>query len=495
MIQTKTLTQNTAYYTGALILQKILAFVYFTFLARGLGVEDLGKYSFAFSFTTIFSVFVDVGLNSVLTREIAKDRNKTKEILVNVLGVKLLLGFFTYFLVVAVINFMGYPELTKQLVYLTGMIMLLDTFSATFWGVLRGHQNLKYESLGIIFFQVSIVVVGAILLLMNVGVVAQVLAVTAGSSFLCLYSFIEMRRRLHLKLQVSWDKKLIKALLKISIPFALTGILARLNTQVDTIFLSKVGCATQAICDTNVGIYSVATKITLALHFIPLAFVAALFPALAEYYATDKKRLADAFEKAMRYLMFMAMPIAIGIGVLAPDFIAKIFGTEYGSAVLPLQILMISLPFLFLTFPIGSLLNATSRQMKNTRQVAVAVLVNFLLNLYLIPKINYVGGAVSSLVSTLAMFYLGLRACRQVMDYDKKFLWKSFLQYLFSATIMGIILWLLLFKINFIILIILGVIIYFICLFTLGAFTKKDLDEMLWSLKIKKNNPPNNSAI
>src|SRR4030042_3732768 len=116
MVQAKTLTQNTTYYTLALVFQKILAFIYFTFLARGLGVEDLGKYTFAFSFTTIFSVFVDVGLSSVLTREIAKDRNKTPEILANVLGVKILLSFFVYAAIIGLINLMGYPTLTKQLV-------------------------------------------------------------------------------------------------------------------------------------------------------------------------------------------------------------------------------------------------------------------------------------------------------------------------------------------------------------------------------------------
>jgi len=85
MIKTHTLTQNTTYYTAALVFQKILAFVYFAFLARGLGVEDLGKYAFAFSFTTLFSVFVDVGMSSVLTREIAKDRSRAKEVLSNLL--------------------------------------------------------------------------------------------------------------------------------------------------------------------------------------------------------------------------------------------------------------------------------------------------------------------------------------------------------------------------------------------------------------------------
>lgn len=487
MVKAKTLTQNTAYYTLALVVQKVLAFVYFAFLARGLGVEDQGKYSFAFSFTTIFSVFVDVGLSAVLTREIAKDRTQTKKILANTLGVKLVLSAIVYLLIILIINLMGYPTLTKELVYLTGLIMLLDTFSSTFWGVLRGYQNLKYESLGGIIFQFLVLGIGMTLLHFNVGVVPQVLAVTAGSGFLCIFSYAQMRRRTQLVPHLEVDKPLIKKLILISIPFALTGLLARLNTQIDTIFLSKIGCATREICDSNVGIYSVATKIILAIHFIPLAFVAALFPTLAEYFATDKTRLARTFEKAMKYLMIIGMPVAFGLLILAPDFVPKLFGTEYRNSVLPLQILAASLPVLFLTFPIGSLLNACSKQMQNTRQVAVAALANALLNIYLIPKLTYTGGAISSLISTLIMFYLGILAARKIADYNQRYLWLSFGQCLLAGAIMGGVLWLLLFKVNFIILIALGVIIYFAILLLLGGIKKSEVVEMLLSMKIRKN--------
>lgn len=487
MVQAKTLTQNTLYYTLALIGQKVLAFVYFTFLARGLGVEDLGRYAFAFSFTTIFSVFIDVGLNSVLTREIAKDRNKTKEILANVLGVKLSLSLFVYLLIVILINVMGYPGVTKNLVYLTGLIMMLDTFSATFWGVLRGYQNLKYESIGTFIFESLVVVAGSILLILKLGVVVQVLAVMLGSSFLCLFSYLEMRRRTHIVPIIKIDRSLAKKLLIIAWPFALTGILARLNTQVDTVFISKMGCATQAICDANVGIYSVATKIILSIHFLPLAFVAALFPALSEFFATNHEKLARTFEKAMRYLMVVSMPIAGGLFILAPDFVPKIFGFEYQNSILPLQILALSLIFLFLTFPIGSLLNACSKQLQNTKQIAVAALVNILLNIYLIPRLTYVGGAISSFASTIVLFVLGIYAANKILKYDKKYLWLSFFQSLTAGAVMVFVLWLLLFKVHFVYLIILGGVIYFLAMFLLGFFTRQEINDLLMSLKLKKS--------
>ena len=267
---------------------------------------------------------------------------------------------------------------------------------------------------------------------------------------------------------------------------ALTGIFARLNTQIDTVFLSKLGCVNTAACEANVGIYSVASKITLAIQFIPLAFVAALFPAMSEYFVSDKEKLARTFEKAMRYLMIIGFPIAAGVIVLSPDFVPKVFGYDFKNSILPLQILMISLTFIFLTFPIGSFLNATSRQMRNTFNVGVAVLINIILNLILIPKFTYNGAALASLISTLVILILGLWAVPKVVKYNKRYLILSFAKSLFAALVMSALLYPLLGKLHFVILAVLGAVTYFLTLFLISGLKKNDIQDLFMSFKIGK---------
>ena len=483
MIREKTVTQNTTYYTLALVFQKILAFVFFTFLARGLGAEDLGKYVFAFSFTTIFSVFVDVGLSSVLTRETARDHSKTEKILNDVLGLKLILAVLVYILIFFLVNILHYPELTRQLVYITAFIMLADNFSTTFWGVLRGRQNLKYESLGIFLFQLIILVLGFTFLYLGFSVKIIASATLFASLFFVFFSFLQVKKRLDIQIRPSFDKKLTIKLLQISIPFALTGIFARLNTQIDTVLLSKMGCLSQSICDQNVGVYSIASKIVLAIHFIPLAFTAALFPAMSRFFAEDKTRLASIFEKSIRYLLIISTPIAFGIFTLAPAFVPAIFGLEYTGSVLPLRILAISIIFLFVTFPIGSLLNASSRQLRNSVHIGLAVLVNLILNIILIPRMTFTGAAISSFASTLVILLLGVVAINQSLVYNKKGLLLVFFRSLLAGLLMWYLLSLLLFKVHFVLLIALGALIYFATLFLLGELRKKDLSFLLKFLK------------
>ena len=68
--------KNAAFMTIASVGQKIAAFAYFTIIARYIGANNTGRYFIALSFTTVFVVFVDLGLTNVLVREGAKYKNK-----------------------------------------------------------------------------------------------------------------------------------------------------------------------------------------------------------------------------------------------------------------------------------------------------------------------------------------------------------------------------------------------------------------------------------
>ena len=55
LIMSYTVAQNATFLTGASILQRMISFVYFIFIARAIGVENTGQYFFAIAFTSIFA--------------------------------------------------------------------------------------------------------------------------------------------------------------------------------------------------------------------------------------------------------------------------------------------------------------------------------------------------------------------------------------------------------------------------------------------------------
>lgn len=468
-------TRNTLYIFSALVGQKVLSLFYFILIARLAGVEGTGKYFLALSLTTIFSVFTDLGLSPVLTREIAKAKEKVSHYLGNVLGIKVFLIAITWLAVAVVVNILHYPPMTKIMVYCAGGVMALDSIHLSLYAAFRGLQNLKYESIGMVSGQVVTVIFGTIALLLKAPLFFLILALVGGSLFNVLFALILLLKN-KISFTLQWDKAILTFLFKIAVPFALAGIFVKVYSYIDTILLSKL------LGDMYVGWYSVAYKLTFAFQFMPMAFAAAMFPAMSAYFVSDPTGLKRVFEKAFFYLMLIVVPIAFGIAALADEIILKIYGSAYTPAILPLQILIFSLIFIFLQYPVGSLLNACNRQALNTTLMGVTMVLNVILNIILIPQYQLVGAAIAALASQVFLFGAGLLWAGKIIEYDKLFLGKATIKALLAAVLMGAVVWFTKSAISFFT-IPLGVLVYLGILYFSRAISWLDLVQIYQTIK------------
>ena len=137
------LVKNTAFMTLASIGQKLIAFVYFTIVARSLGAQATGMYVTALAFTTLFVVFVDLGMTNVLVRESAKHKANMQEYFSVVLMSKVLLGVGSYAIMIVAAHLLNYDIALRHLIYLSGITMLFDSLHLSIYGVLRAIGNLK----------------------------------------------------------------------------------------------------------------------------------------------------------------------------------------------------------------------------------------------------------------------------------------------------------------------------------------------------------------
>lgn len=394
-----TVAKNTSYLTAALIGQKILSFVYFTLLARFLGPEIIGKYTFVLAFTTIFAIITDLGLTPVLIRETARDKNNAQNYLRVILCVKFALMGLAYLAVMISAYWLGHPRLILELIALAGIVMALDAAHLTLYGILRGLQILKYEAIGMVSGQGITLAVGALALLAGLPLYSFIFALCLGSAWNVLFSLIIVKRR-GINLLPKWNWPVIRSVWLISVPFALSGVFTRVYSYIDAVLLQHIKG------DLAVGWYSIPYKITYAFQFLPMALSAAIYPALSAAWRQDKARLKWIFERAIRYSILIALPIAFGIAALAPEIIRSVYGAEFENSILPLQISIFGLIFIFLYFPVGALLNATDRQAVNTVFMGLTMLINVAINLALIPRYGAVGASIAA-VSTAAFLFFG----------------------------------------------------------------------------------------
>ena len=480
-MKANSVTKNTTYLTSSYIWQKILSFFYFVLIARFIGVEDLGKYSFALSFTALFAVVVDMGLNQVLIRESAKFLEKSKNYLSSILTVKILSSAIVYGLIIVIINLMNYPALTKQLVYIAGVVMIFDQFANTFWGVFRGRQNLKWESINIVINQTIIVIVGVIVLFLKLPLIYLMLPFVASSLFSFIFSGVIVRKLLGIKYKLQFDRQVLAFLFKIALPFVLIAVFSRVYGYIDTVMLSKM------IGDKAVGWYSVAMKIPFALQFIPAALAASIYPAFSHHFLHDKKQLKVTFDRVVRFLVIIVLPISAGVAVLANPIVKFFYGIEYLPSVLPLQIMMMGLFFVFINFPLGALLNGCDRQVTNTKLVGATMILNVVLNLILIPQYSFVGASIAFLASHTVLFIGSMIIARQIIPYRRRILLATFIKSFASGLAMVAVIMLLKNWLHFTVLIVIGAIVYFAVIYFVREITREDIKYFKDFLVKRKN--------
>ncbi|MDD5251272.1 MAG: flippase [Patescibacteria group bacterium] len=457
--------KNTAYLLSAFVGQKVLAFAYFILVARLIGAEGTGKYFIAVSFTTIFSVFIDLGLSNVLVREVAKCPENAGKLLSNVLGMKAVLASVTVAAALVTARLLGYGADIQMMIAMASAVMVLDSIHLVLYATMRGLQNLRYEAIGVVTGQAVTIVTGTIFLLMRLPLVFLVVALFCGSSWNVLFAGWSVRRRFHVPFALRLEPALIRFFWGVTIPFALAGIFSRVYSYIDTVMLSRLATVKA------VGYYAVAYKLTFAFQFLPMAFAAAVYPAMSEAYVKDHERLARIFVIALKYLAAAAAPVTAGIFVLAGALIRLVYGPAYAEAVLPLQILILSLAPAFLYWPAGSLLNACDRQAHNTVVMGVTMLTNVVLNAFLIPRFGPVGAAAAALVGNTLLFVGAFVAATRVVRIDGRAVVSVFAKVFGSAFLMALVLWPWRNSVSVFILIPLGALTYATALFVTRAFT------------------------
>ena len=466
------LTKNTTYYTIALTIQKILAFIYFWLISNALFPEQLGKYVFALSFTTLFSIFVDLGLSPVLTREASKDKKSSNLYLQNVLGIKIPLTIIALVAAWLTINLSNKPDDVRLLVYLASFIMALDSFSLSFWVIFRSRQILKYESLATIVVQLIIFVLGIIALKTSGQVKYLISALLVASIFNFLVSIILLKIKLKFSLKPRLDKDTIKYFLKIVPAFAIAGIFIKIYNTSDSVLLSYLDS------DEAVGFFAIPAKVVYALQqIIPAAFAAVIFPAFSYYYKNSKTQLQKTFTKAFNYLTIISLPLAAGLIATIPE-VMKTVWPEYLAVIPTFYAMALAIPFIFLAFPTGYLLNACDRQKNTTINRGLITFLAVVLNLILIPRLSYFGAGLTFLATNFVLLFLDLIWVRKIITFENKIILKTVLKSTASALTMILLIILIKPYFNLLIIIPFGVMVYFGSLLLLKGFRISEASEI-----------------
>lgn len=478
MISNENLAKNTLYLTLASVGQKAIAFIYFTMIARFMGAENTGAYFTSLALIVTFTVVADMGITSVVIREVAKNVSEAKLWCRTMVGMKIIFVPIAILMAIFAPYVFGYSEDVKNLVLIAVTVLALDAFSLGFYGLLRGLRNLKFESAGVFIGQSVIATIGIIFMITDVATLQLlIIALIAGSFWNVLFSGYQIVKRLGFGALVPTYKQ-GKTPLKIAFVFFLAGIFMQIITYSDSLIMSRV------LGNEMVGFYAVANKLTNAFRFLPLAFVAALFPTMSAV-ANDKEQLKKTLLQSSWYMALIGMPIVFGIWSLAPEIVLAFYEEEYISSIFPLQILVFVLIPLFLEFPFGSMLNATNRQNTKTTILGIGMVLSVVLNLILITQVGLYGASIAALSSFSLIFFLSAYYGGKVVSLKPQEFFREIGGLFMSACLMALVVVLMKPYIHLVLVIPLGAVVYLASGFALKAITFDHIKSVTRLLKKK----------
>lgn len=424
--------KNTTYLTLALMGQKVLSFVYVLLLARLAGFSITGDYFGALSFITLFSIFIDLGLTQAFIRQTARDAAEGVRHFQQIITLKTLtagLVVAALFGTIAILDSLGRSHPDMLFIRWAAIIMVVDSLTLTSYGYFRGIQRLEFESFGTILHRITVMVVGITGLVLGAPPVITMIAVLCGSLANFFFATFHLWQQ-GVTWRPRWHWPTVRQLLLVALPFFIAGFFSAVYASSDNVLLSIFNGRRE------VGLFGTANKIVVAFQILPAALVAAIFPAMSAAFIQDKDKLRRIFTSSMQYLMVIAIPVMVVLVLLAKDIVLLLGGSKvWLDAAWPLQVLALGLPFLFLNFPVGYLLNSSNQQTRNTINIGITVMLNVSLNLIFIEQFSYRSVAIISAASSALLFFLGLLRVRTIISVD----WRVLAQTLFKTLIAGII--------------------------------------------------------
>jgi O-antigen/teichoic acid export membrane protein len=415
-------------YAGEII-SKALQFVVIIAIARMLGAEDFGKYSFVVSFAFIFGIIVDLGLSSFVNREVAKNRSLANKFFFNILLLKSILAVISYGLIVWVVNLMDYPYSTDMVFYVLGGSVIISSFAEFFKSFFRAFEKMHFEAIMRIIEKtvLALAVFYVLFYAKNLINISWVFLFTSILTVLLGYYFVSRIFVINVENDVGFLKVSIKDAVWFTIIFIVYTLYSRIGITILSILKG----------DVVTGNYSAAYQLIEGLMFISLFLAYAVFPTMVVSFAKMKARFLKVFTKAFDLSVLIAAPIAVGTTLLAGRFMHLFFGEQYSGAGDVLILLVWALFLMFMTNLCGTTLLAMREEKKLGIIYVIVLTVNVVSNLVLVPSLDMRGSAVALILSELV--YLSICLFLLIKRIGNIFMSLKIFRISLSAAIMGVV--------------------------------------------------------
>jgi len=371
-------------------------------LARYLGPEKFGAYNYALAFVSIFSILSSLGLNGIVIKDLVNSSDKEPEIMGTSFTLRFIGSLISIGLIILIVTLFNVSDLeTLPLILLLSLSNIASAFSTInfyFESQVLSKYIVKAHLLSQLIYYIlllTLIFSNASLIFIAVAFVSQSMI----NSILIIYMYLGQKQKI-----VAWrfNGNRAKSLLSRSWPLILSSFGAIIYLKIDQIMLG------QMTSNTEVGIYSVAVRFSEVWYFIPNLIVASYFPSLLKTREKNYQKYNLRLQRIYDLLMLGALSLSICMTFVSSPLINLLYGQSYENSAIILSIHIWASIFIFMRALLSKWLIAEDLYIFSFVTHTSGAIVNFILNLFLIPHFGGIGAAIATVISYAFASYVSL---------------------------------------------------------------------------------------
>lgn len=392
--------KNTSWLLAEKILRMIVGLFVAIWVARYLGPEKFGLFSYAQSFVGLFTVFITLGLDAIVVKELLNN-NKDNNTLMGTTFLLKFLGFIIMFsIIILIVQFTSNNHTTNILIYVVAFSVVFQSFNVIdFYFQSKVLSKYVVFSNSISLFISSII---KVLLILNEAPLMAFAIVMTIDTFILAFGLIYFYKKQGLGFK-SWMFSLTKAkyLLKQSWPMILSGIAISIYMKIDQTMIANI------LDNESVGYYAVTVNFSELWLFITVAITNSLFPAIINAKKASEALYIQRIENLYRLLVSISLIISVFIYLFADYIVLYTYGEQYRDSIVLLQLYVWSIIFVFLNNGSWKWYISENLQHIATIRLFIGAFINILLNYFWIKSYGLIGAVYATLISYAIATYFG----------------------------------------------------------------------------------------
>jgi O-antigen/teichoic acid export membrane protein len=436
----KSLKINYILNTSRILLGMVFPLITWPYVSRVLMTDNIGKVAYANSIITYFLLFSSIGIPLYGIRECSKvrdDRQKLSKLAHELFIINIITSALSYIIFFSMIilsgklsqNYGAFESFynNKELLTLMSITIIFTTIG--FEWLYQALEEYFYITMRSLAFQIlSIILLFALIKSKDDYMVYAALSVFA-SVGANIMNLVHSRKFIDFKVFKNYEfKKHLKPIITMS---AMT-IAASIYTNLDTIMLESFSG------DSATGLFNAATKVNRILVVFVTSIGSVMIPRIS-YYMQEKRdnEAGTLISKSLDFIFMMSLPVSIGLFMLSYDINILFSGQAFAEAGNAMRIISPIIILVGISNLIGLQLMVPAGKEKYTLYSIIGgAVVNFTLNLILIPLYAQNGAAVSTLAAEGTVTLIQIIFSWNII---KKYLFtKSKLHYLIAALLIVI---------------------------------------------------------